>query len=350
MRIQKQGWVIGVWSLGLLLLGVALWQTQGARAVRLASFEREPEGIMGTSCRLLVILDYRESERAQKILDKAEFQLRYIESLASNWIEASELSRFNRAEPGEHALSKVNWEILRASQQAYMRTGGAFDVTCRPLIDLWARAGERGELPSDEALAEARAQSSWEALELDAERPVATKHSGTLSVDLGGIAKGYAIDVAMEAMIAQGVDGALVDVGGDVRVFGDSARPSGAWRFWIKAPEQQGEPTEFEWLGSGAVCTSGDYARYRVIGGQRYSHIVDPVSGYPTRRVPSVTVIAPTALQADVWATALSVLGKDGLDRLPSGVEALVLMREREGTDTAVASTDGFPLVQKGSR
>lgn len=309
----------------------------------MAAFERQPEGIMGTSCRLLVMLDYRESQRAEKILDKAEFQLRYIESLASNWIEASELSRFNRATPGAFELSKVNWEILQASKEAFEQTEGAFDVTCRPLIELWKRAAEQGVLPDAAAIAQAREQSSWSLIELDASGRTAIRHAESVAVDVGGIAKGYAIDAALQAMVAQGVDGALVDVGGDVRVYGNSARASGGWHFQIKDPRSDGLLGEFELVGEGAVCTSGDYARYRKIEGKRYSHIVDPVSGYPTEQVPTVTVVAPNALQADVWATALSVLGRRGVELLPAGVEAHLLMREAGGDELAVVHTPGFP-------
>ena len=301
---------------------------------------------MGTSCRLLVMLDYRESQRAEKILDKAEFQLRYIESLASHWIEASELSRFNQATPGAFEFSKVNWEILQASKEAFEQTEGAFDVTCRPLIELWKRASEQGVLPDADAIAQARAQSSWNLIELDASERTAVRHAESAAVDVDGIAKGYAIDAALQAMVAQDVEGALVDVGGDVRVYGHSARTSGGWRFQIKNPRSDGMLGEFVMAGEGAVCTSGDYARYREIEGKRYSHIVDPVSGYPTEQVPTVTVVAPNALQADVWATALSVLGRRGVELLPAGVEAHLLMREAGGDDITVVHTPGFPELE----
>ena len=332
-------------GLGLCLLIVAIWQTQFAQEPKLAAFERRPEGIMGTSCRLLVVLDYRESAKAEKMLDKAEFRLRNIESLASNWIEDSEISRFNASAVGSFEFSETNWRIIEASYQAYLDSKGAFDATCRPLIELWKSAGKSGVLPSDFQISNARESSSWEQLELDAESRTITKKQASARLDLGGVAKGYAIDEALDAVAELGVVGALVDVGGDIRVYGLSAREGGEWLVQIQNPKGEGFLGSFELPGGMAVCTSGSYARYVEIEGKRYSHIVDPVSGFPTERVPSVTVVAERTTAADVWATALSVLGPDGFELLPSSVEAELVFRDDENGDSenVIFKTAHFP-------
>jgi thiamine biosynthesis lipoprotein len=150
------------------------------------------------------------------------------------------------------------------------------------------------------------------------------KRASAARVDLGGIAKGYAIDRAAALLQSAGLSGGVVDVGGDMKCFGQPPDGS-AWEMDIKDPFEEGAMAVLQ-LGGGAVCTSGNYARFSVIEGKSYSHIVDPRSGRPAEAIPSVTVVAPDALTADVWATALSVLGEEGLALLPEGVDALMIV------------------------
>jgi len=332
-------------GLGLCLLLVSIWKTQFDQGQKLAAFERNPEGIMGTSCRLLVVVDFRDSDKAEKLLDKAEFQLRYVESLASNWIAESEISRFNAAGVGEFEFSETNWNIVQAAYQAFKDTNGAFDATCRPLIEAWKQAGQSGKIPSREALEEARVRSSWSYLELIPETRSVLKKKASVRLDLGGIAKGYAIDLALESVAELGVTGALVDVGGDIRVHGLANSAEGVWMVQVQDPQGEGVVDSFELTGGMAVCTSGNYARYVEIEGKRYSHILNPSTGYPTDSVPSVTVVADSTLKADVWATALSVLGQEGMKLLPAGVEAEMYFEDvfREGE--RVIRSSGFPVT-----
>ena len=339
MKRLISSFLVGV---GIAVLLVAIWKTQFASGAKLAAFERTPEGIMGTSCRLVVVMDFRQGEEAQKIFDKAEFQLRYIESLASNWIKESEISQLNAAGIGEFQLSQVNWDIVNAAYHGFVSTQGAFNATCQPLIEVWKNAGLLKELPTTDALVAARKISSWELLTLDAENRSVFKKESTVRVDLGGIAKGYAIDEALKAMVEQGVTGAMVEVGGDIRVYGTSARDGGTWKIEIQDPHRAGVMSSFELEGGMAVCTSGNYARFVEIEGVRYSHILNPVTGYPTASVPSVTVVATTAMQSDIWATALSVLGAAALELLPQGVEAKIIEGATNDSEQVV-QTPGFP-------
>jgi len=297
---------------------------------------------MGTSCRLVVVPPpgvgrEQDARVTHQALTEAEAALRRVEAQMSTWIDATPLSRFNRAPPGERfPLPAPVVHVLRRSRELHAATDGAFDVTCRPLIELWRAAGKSGQLPPPTAIAKARAASSWNVLDL-ADDGV-TKHAPGARVDLGGIAKGYAIDQAVAAMRRAGAHGGLVDVGGDVRVFGQQPSQS-PWEIQLRDPSGTGVIGTFP-IREGAVCTSGDYFRFAEIAGQRYSHIIDPRSGRPARGVRSATVVAPDALTADAWATALSVLGEAGLDRVPPDLEA-VLILGRKGHLRAVA-TAGF--------
>jgi len=308
------------------LVGVGLWQTSGQRGRTSPAAVRHPEGIMGTTCTLAAVAMRRQ--QAEEGLNQAEAALRGVEARMSVWLEDSEVSRLNAAGAGDEVrLSPETLQVLRAARDGAAATAGAFDATCRPLIELWQRAAKRGRLPTATEIAEARAASSWGLFELTDDG--ATKRAAGARVDLGGIAKGYAIDRAVEALQRAGAAGGLVDVGGDLRCFGRP--PDGEhWAVEVKDPSGA-EPLGELHLRGGAVCTSGNYARFSVIEGRRYSHIVDPRSGRPANAVPSVTVVAGSAMRADIWATALSVLGPDGFARLPQGVEALAVLGSGKG-------------------
>ena len=258
----------------------------------------------------------------------------------STYIVRSNLSLLNAAPAGEVVeLADDVLEVLRLAARLHGRTEGAFDVTCLPVFRLWARAGKRNRLPSDEELTAARALCGWGKFELL--EAGARKTIDGAGVGLGGVAKGYAIDRALEAIRSSGCPGGLVDVGGDIRCYGTSPR-RGPWRVAVQDPIDTYEGARFGTLALTdlAVCTSGYYRRFAEFGGKRYSHIIVPRTARPVDLAPSVTVVAPTAAVADGWATALSVLGPAGLKKIPpgAGIEALLV----------VGGPDDYQLHQTG--
>jgi len=320
------------------LVSVGLWKTHGGRGPRREAVVRRIDGLMGTTAMLGAVMAPGRGAEAEPLLREAEQTLRRVEARMSTWLADSETGRLNAAPAGRHVpLSPEVLGLLRTARRAAVDTDGAFDVTCRPLIELWREAGRRGKPPTDAELAAARAASNWNLIELDAKGAV--KRSDTARVDLGGIAKGYAIDRALDVLKRDGrLEGGLVDVGGDLACFGRP--PSGdRWPVEVQNPFGDGVLLRLR-LPGGAVSTSGAYARYVEIDGTRYSHILDPRTARPADAARSVTVVAPTAVTADVWATALSVLGVEGFSRLPAGVEALIV----EGSEEVpqVRSTPGF--------
>ena len=224
---------------------------------------------------------------------------------------------------------------------------GAFDVTVGPLLDLWKQAGREKRLPTADEIAAARANVGWKHFELlDGG---ARRLTPGAKVDLGGIAKKYGIDQATAAMRRSGIAGGLVNVGGDIRVFGVPSRGKGPWRIEVRDPFNTDAAMATIELDEGAVCTSGNYERFVIIDGRRRSHIVDPRSGQPADMVPSVTVVGPTALEAGLWATALSILGPDGLElmkRHTPQLEAIVVTGDAD--DWRVVVTPGLPKQLKG--
>ncbi len=333
--------------LGLAVMAMTMAAALGIRALvksrqRVEPVITHPQAIMGTECSLTAVPPQGQPQRAEQAVAAAEQALRTVEAHMSDYIRLSELSQLNDA-PADKVmpLSPDTMEVLRVSKQLNADTGGAFDVTCLPLFALWGQAGKAKSLPTDAILSAAKAKCGWDKWKLlDGG---AVKSVDGAGMGLGGVAKGWAIDRAAEAMMATGCPGGLVEVGGDLRCFG---RPAHKGK-WIVAVQNPFNPHGGEFfgtlaLGDAAVCTSGNYERFSLINGKHYSHIVDPRTGEPVDFAPSVTVVAPTAAISDGWATALSVLGPDGFKLLDanSGIEAMIVVGHPK--DYRIHETPGF--------
>jgi thiamine biosynthesis lipoprotein len=328
-------------ALGLML---GIWQQRAGRRI---TEEVWIPSIMGTATTLKAVVPAGEAWRGRNALQAAEEALRGVEARMSDWVGTTEIGRWNEAPARTRmALSPGTVALLRQAIQLSRQTDGAFDVTCRPLVQLWRRAGERDREPSSDELREALGKVGWQGLSLDGLELEKLKEGVT--IDLGAVAKGYAVDQAVAAMQREGAMGGLVQCGGDLRVFGEP-EGGGLWRIEMEGPVREvGVQPRVLALGPGAVSTSGDSERSILIGGRRWHHIVDPRTGWPVAGVPRVTVLAPEAVVSDGWSTALTVLGAEGLGRLPAGVEAVVWVREGSGWK-AVESV-GFPQARKGDR
>ncbi len=321
------------------LVVVGLWKIQGDNPL-VVVIRHHPKGIMDTETNLTAVVDIDRRREGEVAVKDAEQALRDVEALMSRYIDRSEVSLFNAAAAGQVVpLSPDVIEVLLAGKKLHEKTDGAFDITIRPLIDLWKKAARENKLPDEDAILAAREESNWS--QLDVFNDGAMKRVDTVSIDLGGIAKGYGIDQAVAAMQEDGCRGGLVDVGGDIRCFGLSPRGD-AWQIDVRDPFGRDEPIAKLRLTDAAVCTSGNYQRFSKIGDKHYSHIIDPRTGWPVDIAPSVTVIAPTATEADGWATALSVLAHDGLRLIPpgSGIEAMLVIGTPE--KYTIHKTPGF--------
>ena len=268
------------------------------------SFKQSRE-IMGTLAAVTAVAP--DQETARDAVESAYARLNDVNRLMSDYVADSEIGRLNKLAVGDSlTVSPETFLCLQRAIDIAKHSGGAFDPTCRPLITLWKQAGKQGQLPSEVELAAVQQRIGWRKLRLDADTRAVTLLAGNMQVDLGGIAKGYALDLAAEAMRKSGAAGGLVDVGGDIVAFGK--REDGTpWRIGVRHPFQSGLFTKLE-LADAAVATSGVQQRFYEIAGRRYSHIIDPRSGWPAEQAPSVTVIAADGLTADAWATVFSVL------------------------------------------
>lgn len=262
-------------------------------------------------------------------------QLDAINRELSNYQPEAGLARLNAAPHGDwQPLSPHLEAVLARGLALYRETGGAFDMTVRPLVRLWgfgAGATPRSAPPADSEIAALRAQLGSDKVELADGR---LRRLAPVSLDVDAIAPGYAADVLSATLIARGLPDHLVEVGGELLARGK--RPDGSpWRVGIERPQlTRGEVAQVIAVSDQAIATSGDYRAYFEAGGRRYSHTIDPRTGRPVAHaLASVTVLAPSAMDADALATAIMVLGPEAGMALAEdkGLPVFMLLRG-EGT------------------
>jgi thiamine biosynthesis lipoprotein len=279
---------------------------------------------------------YDKDSRTDAAADAAFDIIDGISRTMNRFDPESELSKLNAAAGKDWVpVSENLFSVIRDSVEYSRRTGGAFDATVLPVMKLWNFREEMPAAPSAEVVEGARSLTGWEKVALNpGDRRVFLPREG-MGIDLGGIAKGYAVDRAAEELRRRGIRAAMVVGAGNIAVIGT---PPGrrSWRIGVQHPRRKGETIGTLSIASGAVATSGDYERFVMIKGRRYSHIIDPASGWPVaNNVVSVTIHAPTAEDADAYAKFVFVRGKDdGMRFVESqqGMGAVVITEEKEGT------------------
>ncbi len=281
----------------------------------------EVRQIMGTLATVQVWA--ADSLTGQAAADSAFAAFVAVDSLMSTWNGNSPLSRLNAAVPGTWVpVGGEVCEVLSASLEVARLTGGAFDPTVLPLVKLWGFRGGQPALPDSLLLKATLAEVGFGAVEVGETK--ARLHKPDLAVDLGGIAKGHALDRAEAALRRAGATGGVLDLGGNLKVFGTGpGREVG-----IVDPADPEALLLIVPLSSGSVATSGQYERFVAIDGQPYGHILDPRTGWPVASGLSATIIAPKALWADALATAVVVLGMEpGLALIESlpGIEGIIV-------------------------
>jgi thiamine biosynthesis lipoprotein len=278
------------------------------------------------------------SEReAREAIREAFEEMQRIDDLMSSHRPESVVSRVNREGYGRHVVvGNEVFQVIRDAVAIGESSRGAFDITLWPLSQLWGFE-KGGKVPRDSEIQGIVDNVGYHHLVLDNNTLSVGLGNAVIGIDLGGIAKGWAVDRAIASLQARGVRNAIVDAGGDLRVIG--GRPGrGTWRIGVQHPRESGQLLMTLDLSDTAIVTSGDYERFFTEGGVRYHHILDPATGFPARGCQSVTVLAPTAAEADACATAAFVLGPErGLAflRARPGVRGVIV-----GADAALHWTD----------
>ncbi len=269
---------------------------------------------MGT----VAAIQAQSMEEAKKGRELIQPLFERVNTLFSTWQETSELSRLNQA-AGKNELTPLSPEVatlVAAALQIAEASDGAFNPLAGSLMSFWGFTQERAPsaLSSEEALQEARKLADWHRIQF---YPTSTPvrlylpHPG-MKLDLGAIAKGYAVDLAYNTLTQVGTTNALIDLGGNLRAIGEASPGRGGWRTGIRNPFVDGSCTaQFLMTNGEAVATSGNYERFVEIANKRYGHIMDVRTGRPVTGMAGVTVVAPSAMLADALSTTLFVLGPE---------------------------------------
>ena len=303
--------------------------------------------VMGTFAHIVAVA--ADSSTATKCVEDAIEQIELVDNLMSDYEDDSELSAVNRrAYKTAVKLSGPLFEVLQKSMTFSRETNGAFDVTVGPLVDLFRSAEKNRAAPSEQEIAQARLKVGFEKLKLDEQNRTARFAVEGMRLDLGGIAKGYAVDKAVEAMQKGGAIGGMVDVGGDIRCFGAPPRGKNKWLIGLQDPTDAkgGKTLLVLKLTNAAIATSGDYRRFTLIDGKKYSHIIDTATGYSSEGLASVTIIAERAIDADALATAVSVMGAEKglalIETIPAA-EAILIPSQLKPVPSEV---EGYQLIK----
>lgn len=253
-------------------------------------------------------------ENAQEAVNAAFEEIRSIQSALDFYDDGSVVSVFNRAAADEEVKLDIHTAaVLNRALEVSEASGGAFDVTIAPIKELWSFT-EGSSPPGEGEIKERLPVTGYEKLIFDRERMTLKKTTDGVKIDLGGAAKGYAADRAAAVLREHGAVYALINLGGNVYVFGDNPRRrDGKWQIGIQKPfGSDGEYTQILSADSGAVVTSGTYQRCFTYAGRLYHHVLNPADGYPADSgISGATVKAEEALTADCLSTACLVLGEE---------------------------------------
>ena len=309
--------------IGLILITAAVYffiepqkeSTWPSERVDIDSGRRE---VMGTFARVIAVA--ADSKTAKQCIETAFVEITNVDKLMSDYKSDSEISEVNRdAAKRAVKVGKSTFEVLQKSYEFSKLTDGSFDITIGPLVDLWHMAETTDTLPTDAELQQALSKVGYNKLILDENKVSVRFAVRGMRLDLGGVAKGYAVDRAVEVMQKRGGLGGMVEIGGDIRCFGVPPVGKERWRIGLQDSRKTGDDEDVSIgklllvleLVDSAVATSGNYQRFAVIEGQKYSHILDAKTGNTCDEWASVTIISRNAIEADALATAVSVMGTE---------------------------------------
>lgn len=320
-------------SFKLLLLSSALLFFWGCKK---EAMPPQSQLHLGTVC-TINLFDQGSTELYGQMFQK----LKGIEQAFSVNLSDSAVSQINQSAGIAPVI--VPQEVIYVLQEALRiaeRTGGAFDPTIGPLVDLWDIGGDNSQVPSQQAIDHARSLVDWRLVEIDSQRGTVYLPKQGMALDLGGIAKGYAADELVAIAQEAGIQQALFDLGGNIYAFGTKADGT-PWRVGVKDPAQPGgSPALALAVQDRSVVTSGMYERFFEQEGIRYHHILNPATGYPVwNDIQSVTIVSKSSLLADALSTSVFVLGREkGLALLESeDAEGVII-----GEDNLVYPTSGI--------
>ena len=265
--------------------------------------------------------------------DQASEEAKRLDRMLSNYIPDSELSKVNR-EAYDHPVqvSPELFDLLVACMRYSRESNGAFDITVGPLMKIWGFYKGSGHLPHRAEIRTALQHMGYRNVELDAAHHTVRFKKPGMSLDPGGIGKGYAVAKMVSVLRANGVDSGLVSGGGS-SIYGIGTPPNEArgWYVRIRDPKDENKTAAVVYLKDNSLSTSGNYEKFFYAEGKLYSHIMDPRTGYPATGMLSVSIIAPRTLDSEVWAKPYYILGRQWAARHKPGDFRVLLCEDKPG-------------------
>ena len=288
--------------------------------------------VMGTE--LEVTVNVTDVSIVEPAFTAVVAEMSRIEGMMSEWKPDSPVSLINR-NAGIRPVETPDelFKVIASAQQVSEVSAGAFDISWAAMRGLWSFAKGRERIPTEDEIKKARRLIDYRKIELDPDKKTVFLREAGMSIGLGGIAKGYAVDKAMETLYKLGIKNAIIKAGGDMRVQGVS--DAGPWEIGIKDPRHIARLA----LTNISISTSGDYERYFIKDGVLYHHIIDVRTGYPGRSCRSVTIIAPDTMTSDALSTTVFILGP---------VDGMRLVKRLKGVEAIIVDADGKIIVSSG--
>ena len=341
--MKKYMWIIKNIVIALVLIFIFLVFKHQVKNEIIVRIDSPNKVVMNTIAKVATVAHGKKN--AEQSVDAAIEKIFKIEKLMNRYDSNSQLSKVNLLAAREPVkVDKELFDVLQKSVYYNKLSNGAFDITVGPLIDLWRKCADANVMPTEQQLAEVKKIIGCDKLLLDSNDFSVKFAVEGMELDLGGIAKGFAVDLAEEEMTKAGAIGGLVAIGGEIGCFGKTENNEN-WIVGIQNPfVSQGQSENIIAklsLTDMNVSTSGNYRRFYEIGGKHFSHILNPATEKSADELASVTTICSSSVQADALATAVSVLGAEkGLD----------LIEKTEDTEAIVIKADsGKAIISSGA-
>ncbi|MBM3254133.1 MAG: FAD:protein FMN transferase [Candidatus Omnitrophica bacterium] len=272
-------------------------------------------------------------------VNEAFGEIAYLETILSRYNKESDIYKINNLKNKTKPIKvhRETFELIKKSIELGKLSRGAFDITCLPILELWGFGNKAIlKIPDEKRIKATLKNVGFDKIVLDEEKETVSFLNNSIKIDLGGIAKGYAVDRAIAVLRKRGIKSAIVDAGGDLYCLGGKVNNL-VWSVGIQHPRDRKKLVSKIELNDKAVATSGDYERFVIIEEKKYSHIVNPKTGYPIEGVPmSVTIIAKDCTTADALSTAIFVLGAE------RGLKLLNSLQDTSGIIISRSNPDGY--------
>lgn len=320
-----------------MALSFLIWSSSGCNRhdKEQASYQSIEGETMGTTYH--ITFSDLERSRASGIVDSV---LKVVNASLSTYDSTSYISRFNRSVNGEVAIGPGDEELVGhfrqvwdVSRSIYDQTDGAFDPSASPLFQMWGFAEkQRGDIPNSSEIDSALVLAGFDSIRYNTYK----KPFKAASVNFNAVAKGYGVDCVFLALQKAGASNVMVEIGGEVRAGGKNAAGS-LWRLGVNKPKEESSSMEYITvveLKDEAMATSGNYRNYFEYQGKKYSHTIDPRTGYPVEgSLKSASIIAPDCATADAFATACMVMGFEASKKLIASIPEVraILVVEKDG-------------------